>query len=351
MLKNINFEKLAEFDNHRLISFFYDKESGLKAFIAIHRGGIKYPALGATRIWRYKSDREAVKDVLKLSKIMSYKSALAGLKYGGAKGVIITPRSLKNKSELLRAYAQKLNYLNGHFITGTDVGLSLEDLKLMKKESKFFIGFKAKPEKFTAIGVFESIKVCLIEKFKKDSLTDKSFAIQGLGKVGYNLLNLIYNNLPNSKIFISDINLNLINLAKKRFPKIIVVSPEEIYKQKVDVFCPCALGGVINYKTLPYLNCKIIVGGANNQLQNDEIGEILYKNNILYAPDYVVNAGGLISVVDEYQNNNFNEQRVLAKVLTIKDRLKKIINKSKKNKIAPNIIANQIAQRIFNKAI
>lgn len=349
MNKSIFIEKFRDFDEHKLVNFFYDKKSGLKAFVAIHRGGLNKPAFGATRMWRYKSDKDALKDALKLSKMMSYKSVMADLKFGGGKGVIMVPPGLKKRAPILRAYAQRINYLSGKFITGTDVGLTQRDLKLMKKESDYFVGLKVKPEKYTAIGIFEGIKICLKEIFKDGDVSQRSFAIQGLGKVGFELLRLIYQNASEKqKIFVSDINAGLLKLAKKRFPNIILTKPKEIYQKAVDVFCPCALSNAISYKTLPYLKCSIIAGGANNQLQNNEVGEILFKKGILYAPDFVINAGGLISVADEYQNKNPSDKRIIENVLKIKNKLYKIIQESKRKNRATNITANQMAEKIFN---
>lgn len=347
-MAEFNLKEFKEFDKHKLVVFFYDQETGLKAFVAIHRGGLKNPAFGATRMWLYKSDKDAIKDALKLSKMMSYKSALAGFKYGGAKGVIIVPRNLKKRLPILRTYAQRINYLGGKFITGTDAGLSQQDLKIMKKESDYFVGLKVKPEKYTALGIFEGIKVCLKEIFGSDSLTNRSFAIQGLGKVGLELLNLIYKNGENLKIFASDINDNLLKYAKKKLPKITLTRPKDIFEKKVDVFCPCALSNALSYTNLPHLKCKIIAGGANNQLQNNEIGEILFRKGILYAPDFVINAGGLISVVDEYQNKNFSERRIIGNVFKIRERLAKILKESNRKNRPTNIIANQMAEKIFN---
>lgn len=352
MIDKKRLTKFKEFDHHRLVAFLNDSKNKLKAFVAIHRGGLNKPSFGATRLWHYKTDKEALEDVLKLSKTMSYKLALAGFKYGGAKGVIIPPSTYYNKTVLLQSYAKMLKYFGGKFITGTDVGLSQRDLKIMKNESNFFIGLKVKPEQYTALGLFEALKVCLKLIFKNDQPDLRSFAIQGVGKIGKEFLKLIYRiNSKNQKIFVSDVNVAALKSIKKQFPKVIITSPKEIYKKEVDVFCPCALSNSLTYETISYLKTKIIIGGANNQLQNDEIGKILFKKGILYAPDFVVNAGGLISVIDEYQHSRVSHKRITKKISKIKNRLLKIIQQSKLKSKATNIIANQMAEKIINNNI
>lgn len=342
--------RLKEFDNHRLVSFVHDPHVSLECYIAIHRGGLIRPAFGATRFWKYSSELEALRDALRLSKVMSYKSALAGFPYGGAKAVIINQKNnSKKKGQLLRTYARHVSYLSGHFITGADVGINEDDLEAMASQSKYIVGLKADPVKFTNIGVFYSVQECLKEVFGDSSLRGRSFAIQGLGKTGMGILRLIYNDAK--KIYVSDINSKQLKTAKDRFPRIEVVKPLEIYKQYVDVFAPCALSNEINSKNVDSFRCKIIVGSANSQLETAEIGELLFKRGILYAPDYVVNAGGLISVVDEYEKKRYNEKRIMLKVEKIKSTLRSIISKSKRLHKATNLIADRMAEKIFNKFI
>lgn len=339
---------LKEFDNHRWVSFVYDPDVGLECYIAIHRGGLIKPAFGATRFWKYGNELEALRDALRLSKVMSYKSALAGLSYGGAKAVIINQKNGPKKRDLLlETYARQVNYLNGRFITGADAGVNRGDLEAMASQSKYIVGLKADPVKFTNIGVFYSIQECLKEVFGNSSSTGRSFAIQGLGKTGMGILKLIYNDAK--KIYVSDINSKQLKMAKDRFPHIEIVKPSDIYKQYVDVFAPCALSNEINSKNVDSFRCKIIVGSANSQLETAKIGELLFRRGILYAPDYVVNAGGLISVVDEYENRRYNEKRIMLKVEKIKSTLESIISKSKRLHKATNLIADEMAEKIFNK--
>jgi len=307
----LNIEKLPEFDNHESVSSFEDKASGLKGFIAIHRRNGDFPSFGATRFWHYDRPEEALKDALRLSQMMSYKAALAGLPYGGAKGVIISPSpdnnsiSPQKKADILKAYANQVNYLGGRFITGTDVGITQEDLSIMAAHSPYMVGLHADPTKFTALGLFESIKICLQRVFGTNNIEGRSFAIQGIGKIGRAIAELLYQ--EGAKIFATDLKEKRLKELKRKLPRINLVAPSDIHKQKVDCFCPCALSGSLNKKTVPQLRCKIVAGGANNQLESNSIGRLLFERDILYAPDYLVNAGGLISVVDEYENIGKNK--------------------------------------------
>lgn len=346
--QDFSFESLEDFDNHRQITFLKDN-AGLKGFIVIHRGGTIRPAFGATRLWSYPTELVALKEALKLSRMMSYKSAMANLNYGGAKAVLINSGKIsgKKRNTLLKHYSQRVNYLSGHFITGADVGIDDGDLKSMSEASPYIVGLKSDPVKYTALGVYHSIQVCLKELFGQDFLKGRTFAIQGLGKTGVALLQLIYDQAK--KIYVTDIDNLRIRWTKRHFPKVEVVDCSQIDKQPVDVFCPCALGNAINLDNVSSLRCKMIVGSANLQLENSQIGELLHKLDILYGPDYVVNAGGLIAVVDEFENKDSDEERITRKVEDIRKSLKSIISRSKKENRATNLVADEMAEKIFNK--
>jgi len=347
MANNLEIEKLPEFDDHKLVSFVFDEKADLRGYIAIHRGGSKIPALGATRLWRYDSESDALRDALRLSRLMSYKAALAGLKYGGAKGVIIeTPAAVRNRDHLFQVYAQKVHSLGGRFVTGTDVGVTDEDVKIMKKITPYVIGSQLDPAYFTAVGVVHSIQACLKRVFGSDTLTGRSFAIQGVGKTGSHLLRLIADQAKT--IYVADIDSEKVKKVKWEYPSVKIVPPDRIHEQAVDVFSPSALSGALNSKSVPSLKCKIVAGSANNQLAEDYAGEILNKLGILYAPDYVVNAGGLMSVVDEYENRHSSKRRILKKVAKIKRTLEGIFDQSKRERRATNFIADEIAEKIFN---
>lgn len=346
-MNSLAIEKLPEFDNHKLVTFIFDEKTGLRGFIAIHRNGKNMPSLGATRVWNYESETDALRDALRLSKLMSYKSALAGLPYGGAKAALMLPKGgLKSRDAFFDAYAKKIDSLEGKFITGTDVGVTDDDVKEMKKSTKFVIGSKVDPAHYTAVGVFCGIQESLRHVFGTDSIADKTFAIQGVGKTGSQLLELLY---PQAKkIFIADIDSKKTKELKSKYPKISVVSPDTIHRQKVDVFAPCALSGVLNTKNVAELQCKIVAGSANNQLSDPTIDNLVYKLGVLYAPDYAINAGGLISVVDELEHPTPSQARILSKVANIRLMLRDIFEKSAKAKRGTSTIANEMAEKIFN---
>lgn len=347
-MKYTAIETLPEFDKHKLVVFVHDKKGYLRGFIAIHRSGIKNLSFGGTRFLRYNTTTDALRDALRLSKMMSYKCALAGLSYGGAKGVIIDTPKFSSKKDVIIAYARAVDYLGGRYVSGADVGITWEDSQLMKRHTPYIGGFSRDITKETGAGIMFALEACLEEVFGSAKFEERTFALQGLGKIGTDVLARLY---PEAKeIVIADIDPKKTAQTKKRFPKVRVVKPEEIISQKVDVLIPCALSGVLNKKTIPALKCKIICGGANNQLENDEIAEKLHAKHILYAPDYVVNAGGLISVIDEQENENYNNERILKKLENIKHTLKKIFTQSEKKHISPVAVANKIAKKFFQKS-
>ncbi len=347
------FKKIISVDNnnqnhvtsHRLILQVLDKEVGLSGYIAFHRGGFINPTFGATRIWPYKSQTDALKDVLKLSETMSYKSAMAGFKYGGAKAVLIDQTNSHLRIDFLKAYTKYINLLNGHFITGADVGVDRHDLKILRENSKYIVGLKSDPVKYTVLGVLFGIEECLKFIFGSSDLNKRSFAIQGLGKTGMGLLNLIYQ--QTDQILISDVNPKVLKIASSKFPKTKIVNTRDICKHKVDVLVPCALSSAINFKNISGLKCKIIAGCANNQLESNTIGDILHKIGILYAPDYVINAGGLIAVVNEYENGRTSDKIMRKKLQVIRKNLVEIFNKSKKQNQPTYLIANKLAEEKF----
>lgn len=339
--------EMTEYDKHHLVTFLHDEESGMEAFVAIHRKNAHIPSFGATRFWHYESDSDALRDALRLSRLMSYKAALAGLPCGGAKAVIIDRGSSGlDREKLFTAYAKKVEMLKDSFITGTDVGVQQDELPLMKKYAPNIVGFNDNSTLFTSLGIYHTISCMLREVFTDDSIGGKTFAIQGLGKIGGAVLELLYRDAH--KIYVADVDENTVRTTKEKYPNIIPVAVAEIHKQHVDVFCPCAVGSAINTATVADLSCAIVAGGANNQLENDEMGDILHKMNILYAPDYVANAGGLIAVYDEYENPTYDEERVRGKVVMIEERIQDIIAESRIQARPTNRVANDLAESIFN---
>lgn len=346
----VNIEKLEEYDKHYKVIFLNNPKTGMQGFIAIHRKNKNNPSFGATRFLRYENSLNGLRDALRLSRLMSYKAALSGLPNGGAKGVILMPERIKNRKKILLSYAEEINNLRGEFITGTDVGLTEDDLKLIKKESKFFVGLGSDVIQATAMGIYYGMESSLEFLTGSSNLTGKTFAIQGLGKVGYTLLSLLYSKAKH--IYVADNDALAVKKIKKEFPLVSAVKSSEIHKQQVDIFSPCALSHTLNTKTVKELNCKIIAGGANNQLENENIGIFLHKVGILYAPDYVINAGGLIAVYEEYKKNKkINFESLSVKIVKIKDRLTKIYKQSKKENRATNLIADEIAEKTFSDQI
>lgn len=343
--------ELPDFDGHALVSLA-ETDSGFRSVIAVHRANPAVPSFGATRLWHYASDIDGLKDALRLSRGMSYKAALAGLKCGGAKGVILAPKkdlTEIEKTKLIEEYAARVNILGGRFVTGTDVGIRQSDLGLMNAVSRHIVGFNDNSTEFTAIGLYESIRAALEEVFGSSDPAGRSFAIQGLGKVGEGLLNLLYGPAGDmATIFVSDMSADVVERVKREFPRVIPVVPEEIITKEVDVFVPCALGGIMRLDILDALKMKIVAGGANNQLENEDVGDALYARGILYTPDYVANAGGLIAVFDEYQNPSYDRVRVEQAVRQIPATLKKIYAESRAENLATNRVANRMAERIFN---
>lgn len=343
----MNIEKLPEFDGHELVSFFYDKKTGLRGYIAIHNTNLG-PSAGGTRYFPYKSDEEALCDALRLSRAMTYKCALAEVPYGGAKAtIIIDPQKPKTK-EFLIEYAKRVNLLNGNYITGEDVGIDQRDVDILAEHSKFIVGHSKSGGDlgpWAALGVFASIKGAFEATFGNDEIKDHTFAIKGLGKVGFNLCKFLYE--QGGKITVANRSPEKIKDIKKHFPKIKVVSINDIHKQKVDVYSPCAIGGEFNEKTIKELKCQIICGGANNQLVDPKIGEAIHRLKILYIPDYLANAGGLISVVGELRRGGYDRKWVEKKCLSIQQTAKKIIELSRKEKKPTSVVADHLAESIF----
>lgn len=341
---NTAFHHLPEFDKHDLILPLKEERAGLDGFIVIHRGeGRK--AFGATRLWQYASSDEALRDALRLSKLMSYKCALAGFSFGGAKAVLVRkPMNRLARQLLLKTYARKVHELGGQFITGADMGLSQNDLLIMKQETPFMVGARVNPARYTGLGIFYAIQVCLKEVFGAESIEGKTFAIEGLGKIGKSLLHYLYKKAK--RIYVTDINETIVKKIKRKFPDITAVSPKEIPGLSVDVYSPCAYGNAVNAETVTRLCCKIVAGGANSQLESDALGDRLFSSGIVYAPDYVANAGGLMSVVSEFENEE-QPQKIKRKVATIKDTLRKIFDGSARQHRPPHRIAHQMAEAII----
>ncbi len=327
-------KRFKEFDSHSSVFKIDEPKYGFKAFIAIHREKKNIPAFGATRYRSYKTEEDAIANVLNLSKLMSYKSAFASFPFTGGKAVIVPEDGIKeDKKELIfSVYADYLNQLNRRFVTGSDIGVSKKDVEIMRRQSDFIVGLTVFPALYTAISVYQSIEVALKDVFGSADIKGKTIAIQGLGKTGFWIMEKLAN--AGANLIVSDFNQDILDKVKNDFKNVSVVDPDKIIEQEVDIFCPCAIGGVINNQIIDKLKSKIIVGSANLQLEDDSVDEILYQKGITYIPDYIANAGGLISVVDEYQNGLGEESRIIKKIYQNTDKLSEAIKKSKINKVS-----------------
>jgi len=339
------FEKLENYGCEK-VTFFYDKGAGLKSIIAIHDTTLG-PAWGGTRLWSYHNEEEALIDVLRLAKGMTRKASISGLDAGGGKAVIIAKPEQKTEA-LLRAHGRSVETFKGGFITGEDVGIGIEDAKIMHKETEHVAGISKEigdPSPFTAHGVVCGIRACVKDVYGNPNLSGLRVAIQGVGHVGYNLAKELHK--EGSELIIADIREELIKRASQEFGAR-MVTLEEIYSVDCDIFAPCALGAIINDETISKLTCKIVAGSANNQLEENRHGRILHEKGIRYAPDYVINAGGLIAIYMESKHNTAEEG--MKKVEEIEDKIEKIIALSKEHNEPTYEIANRLAdERIRNK--
>ncbi len=336
--------KEMEERGHEQIIFNYDKTTGLKMIIAIHDTTLG-PALGGCRMWDYEKEEDALVDVMRLSKGMTYKCGIADVDFGGGKAVIIGDPEKDKTSAMMRAVGRYVETLGGRFLTGTDVGTYGEDFVQAARESDHIVGL---PESFggsgnsailTAYGVYQGIKATAKETFGNDSLKDLTIAVQGLGKVGYHLLDHLHQEGAN--LIGTDIKEEYIERAREEYP-IKIVDTDEIYGVDCDIFSPNALGAVINDQTIQQFKCKAIAGAANNQLKVPEHGDKLHQQGIIYAPDYVINAAGLMQVADEAIG--FNKERVKAQAEGIYNILTRIYNISREKDIPTYQAADHIVE-------
>ncbi|WP_047985392.1 branched-chain amino acid dehydrogenase [Ornithinibacillus californiensis] len=343
------FKDMEVYDYEQLV-FCQDKNSGLKAIIAIHDTTLG-PALGGTRMWTYDSEEEAIIDAMRLARGMTYKNAAAGLNLGGGKTVIIgDPRKDKNP-EMFRAFGRYIQGLNGRYITAEDVGTTVEDMDLIHMETDFVTGISPEfgssgdPSPVTAYGVYKGMKAAALEAFGDDSLEGKTVAVQGVGSVAFTLCEYLHKEGAN--LIVTDINQAAVNRAVEAFGAT-AVDPNDIYDVDCDIYAPCALGATINDDTLSRLKAKVIAGSANNQLKNTEHGDILFEKGMVYAPDYVINAGGVINVADEL--NGYNQSRAMKKVEGIYDSLVKVFEISRRDNIPTYLAADRMAEERIESA-
>lgn len=337
------FFDLADFDDHEQVVFCSDNASGLKAIIAVHNTNLG-PAVGGCRLWNYASDEEALVDALRLSKGMTYKNAMAGLKMGGGKSVIIGDAKTIKSEALFKAFGEALNQINGRYLSAEDVNITTRDIAIVNTVTPFVTGTEGKsgnPSPFTALGTFLGIKACVKHKFQRDELKGLKVAVQGLGSVGYGLCEHLHK--AGAQLFVADINQDALNKAASELGATIV-SLDEIYDLDVDVYSPCALGASINDHTISRLKTKIIAGCANNQLASPRHDQALLDHGILYAPDYVINAGGIINISFE---ENYNAEKATRKVEGIYDTLIDVFTKADEQNRPTGIIADEMAREII----
>lgn len=339
---------LKAFDNHELVIALNDEDSGLKAYIAVHSSKLG-PAHGGTRMKAYTNELLAIQDVLELSRAMSYKSALAGLPYGGAKGVIVLPEGPFDREKLLRAYAKRIESMHGTFRTGTDVGLTDKDTQLMAKDCQYILGIGGgdrhglSTSKTAAMGVQLAIKAAAKHKYGSDDLKGKVIGIKGLGKLGAELAVLLGND--GASLVVADINADQITDLQKKLPNLKVVPAAEIHKHQMNIYAPCALGHEFMSETIRNLKCDIIAGGANNQLIDDQAGDEIFKRGILYAPDYIANAGGLIYVSEDLETDGFHLERVQKRLENIRDTLGVIFKNSERDNKPTHRVSDILARK------
>lgn len=338
------FTKMVERDYEQLV-VCQDRTSGLKAIIAIHDTTLG-PALGGTRMWNYETEEEAFEDVLRLSRGMTYKNAAAGLNLGGGKAVIIGDARKDKNPEMFRAFGRYIQGLNGRYITAEDVGTTVEDMDTIHDETDYVTGISpafgasGNPSPVTAYGVYVGMKAAAKAGLGSEDLAGKTIAVQGVGNVSYHLCKYLHKD--GAQLIVTDIHKPSVERAIAEFGAK-AVEPDEIYSVDCDIFAPCALGGIINDETLKTIKASVIAGAANNQLKEEAHGVKLQEMGIAYAPDYVINAGGVINVADEL--NGYNRDRAFKKVEGIYDNVARVFEIAHENNIPTFQAADQMAEQ------
>jgi len=343
---------MRDFDGHERVVFGHDEVTGLRAIIAIHSTALG-PAAGGCRMWPFATTAEAVTDVLRLSRGMSFKNALAGLPFGGGKAVIIAePRQAKT-AELFQAYGELVQSLGGTYITAEDVGTTTADMEQVSRATQFVSGLGRKPGEAggdpapkTALGVFLGLEAAVKFRMGRSDLEGLRVAVQGVGGVGYHLCRLLA--AEGVELRVADVReASTVRVAEEFGASVVPV--ESVLAENVDVLAPCALGAVLNSKSVPTIKAAIVAGAANNQLAHESDGTALQQSGVLYAPDYVVNAGGIISVAREY-NGGATEAGVTAEIQGIPERLTEIFERARREARPTNAVADQMARERIGRA-
>jgi len=331
---------------HEQVLFTREDSVGYYGIIAIHDTTLG-PALGGCRFWNYESEEEALVDVLRLSLGMTYKAAVAGLNLGGGKSVIIGDPEAKRREMTFRAHGRAVETLKGRYITAEDVGTSVEDMDYVHMETEHVVGIAGRsgdPSPVTAYGTYRGMKACALELYGDDSLKGKGVTVQGVGHVGYYLCENLA--AEGAKLYVSDIHQDKVDRCVEDFGAE-AVSADEIYDVDAEIFAPCALGAIVNSDTIPRLNCKIIAGAANNQLATKDDAKAVQEKGILYAPDYVINAGGLINVYSELAD--WSTERSKRKAGEIYQTLIEVFELAREEKLTTAEAADRIAQLRIEK--
>lgn len=333
------------FDNHEQIVFCNDKDTGLKAIIGIHNT-VLGPALGGTRMWQYNNEWEALNDVLRLSRGMTFKSAVAGLNLGGGKAVIIGDAKTQKTPELMKKFGEYVHSLSGKYITAEDVGMETSDMDLVRDVTPYVTGISesrggaGNPSPITAYGVFMGMKAAAKQKYGSDILEDKKVIVQGIGHVGESLVEHLTN--EGAKVVIADINQERLEAVSKKYGATIFTG-DNLYELEADIYAPCALGATVNDTTINQLKVDIIAGAANNQLANEIThGNMLQDKGILYAPDFVVNAGGIINVYAELEG--YGKTEIMRKTENIYNTTLEIFNLANSKGITPHAASLEVAK-------
>ena len=340
------------FDDHEKVTFCRDAATGLSAIIAIHSTALG-PAAGGCRLWSYESDADALYDVLRLSRGMSYKNAMADLQFGGGKAVIIKSASFAGSDELYEKFGDFVDSFHGDYVTAEDVGMSVAVMEKIARRTRFVSGLTKKaghaggdPSPKTAFGIFKGIEAAVEFKLGSDTLRGLSVAVQGVGNVGHYLCGYLAE--AGAKLVVADIDQARIQRVVTEFGAQ-PVALDDILFQDVDVVAPCALGAVLNEQSIPQIKSSIVAGGANNQLQTDADGRRLMESGILYAPDYVINGGGIINVASEFYGD-VDEEEVMHRIAAIGPRLSGIFQEATDSGLPTNEIADSQARRKIAEA-
>lgn len=345
------FEEPA-FDHHERVVFCHDVRTGLKAIIAVHSTALG-PAAGGTRLWTYESDDAALHDVLRLSHAMSYKNAMAGLKFGGGKAVILKTPDFAGTDELYEKYGEFIQQMDGEYVTAEDVGMTVDIMETIARKTRYISGLRPRegqaggdPSPKTAYGIFKGIEAAVAFQLGRESVADLVVGVQGVGHVGYNLCRIL--SAAGAKLIVADFDQARVQRVCDEFGAT-AADADAILASEVDVLAPCALGATINARSIPHLRTTIIAGAANNQLETPEDGQRLRDAGILFAPDYVINGGGIINVASEYYGDA-DDDEVMRRVAKIGPRLTRIFEAAAASGQPTNTVADKMARDIIASA-